>query len=517
MDEKQTLLKEYGLNLTNKHELKAYLKTNKKILAYGNGSVYENVKYLLKQENVFFYDVLHTNDSNIKSLSDKNYKDTINEYSILICSSFYDEIIETIQLEELNLKSIKIAFFDNNLLHLRLRNETILKGLKKKDKIRVLFLAIHKSVWKVDSVFTKMLEDSYFEPIVLICPYTSYGEERMYEDLKESYQYFKEKGYPVISSYDENNDSWIQLNELKPDIVFFTNPHKITKKEYYLDAYTNYLCCYAGYGMHTAKYDNYQSQYNQHFHNIVWKIFVQNKDMLNGYRVHSNRLDLNTHLVIDNIVEEIRNKQSNQKEKWKNNLTHKKIIWAPHHTILEDETLKLGTFLEYSEFFLQLAKATIDSITWSFKPHPILKSKLYMHHAWGKNKTNAYYEFWEKSQNTQYDDGEYIDLFKESDALILDSASFLAEYIFTEKPMLYLMKNDTINYLNSFGKECLSTISLSYNENTILLFIKKVIENKNPNILKQKKFIKNYYNNLPGNKTSSEIINIIKKSINGSD
>jgi hypothetical protein len=517
--------KNYELSLYDIKKLKKFFYQNK-VIAYGNGSFYVRIKEFLTKFNLEFVDVFYTKDSQIVTISGGNYKDEIKDSSILICSSFYTEIIKLINQEIIQPKSIKIATFSDdsgkfftqymkyNISKIRLKHETILKGLKKKDKIRVLFLAIHKSVWKVDSVFTKMLEDSYFEPIVLICPYTSYGEERMYEDLKESYQYFKEKGYPVISSYDENNDSWIQLNELKPDIVFFTNPHNLTKKEYYHDAYTNYLSCYVPYFYLMTAHDDNQTIYNKIFHNLIWKIFLPHQDSLKytkkiainkgknalvtGYPFSENLLDKNTQIPI-----------------WKNQEKDKiKIIYAPHHSIDDDKELNLSTFLKYGEFFQKISIELKDKTQWCFKPHPLLKSKLYLHPHWGNKKTDEYYDYWEHNSNTQLEDGEYIDLFKQSDCMIHDSGSFLVEYLFTANPVMYLMTNKTKSNLNSFGLQALECCDQAYSEKDIINFIYKLISSQPLDQNHKKKFINQHINDFFDQSLPSErIISHIKQSI----
>lgn len=78
-------------------------------------------------------------------------------------------------------------------LHMQKKHQILLSQIKGKERIRVVFLTIHKSVWKLDLVFQKMLEDPFFEPIILVCPYTVYGEERMWEDMQECLTYFREK------------------------------------------------------------------------------------------------------------------------------------------------------------------------------------------------------------------------------------------------------------------------------------------------------------------------------------
>src|SRR5690606_301766 len=147
------------------------------------------------------------------------------------------------------LRPFKMKLVDNPkkrklFLHMQKQHQALLQQIKGKEKIKVVFLAIHKSVWKVDSVFKKMLDDPFFEPLILVCPYTPYGEERMRQDMQECYEYFQDKGYPVLYSYHEEENRWITLKEIQPDIVFFTNPHNLTRKEYYEDAYINYLSCY---------------------------------------------------------------------------------------------------------------------------------------------------------------------------------------------------------------------------------------------------------------------------------
>ena len=56
-------------------------------------------------------------------------------------------------------------------LQMQKKHHQLIKEKKGKKKLKVVFLAIHKSVWKVDPVFKKMMDDPYFEPLILVCPY----------------------------------------------------------------------------------------------------------------------------------------------------------------------------------------------------------------------------------------------------------------------------------------------------------------------------------------------------------
>lgn len=396
-------------------------------------------------------------------------------------------------------------------------HKLFIEKLKNKDKIRVVFLVLYKTMWKLDPIFKKMKDDPYFEAIILVCPDKSYGEEQMFRDMDETIQYFKDLQYNTISSYDKENNRWVLLEELKPDILFFTRPHNLTFKEYYEDAYMNYLTCYVPYHHEIGDYGDNISQYNQNFHNAIWKIFVPHNCSKNTYEKYSITKGKNVVTTGYPMMEDvlIKKEKNIYKDVWKNKDNRIKIIFAPHHTI-DSEELPYSNFLDYHEEFQTLAIELKDRVIWSFKPHPILRLKLNNHSDWGKEKTDKYYSFWQKSEFTQLDEGDYIDLFLSSDSMIHDSGSFLAEYLYTQKPVLY-MKRDNNNHFNQFGEDILKSINIAKNFDEIRKFVYKLIENKNALIKpEQKYFFENNMNRYFSDKLPSDrIIEDIKNSIKG--
>lgn len=357
-----------------------------------------------------------------------------------------------------------------------LKHAEFVRQIKGKEKVTVVFLVIHKSVWKVDSVFKKMLDDPFFEPEILVCPYTSYGKKRMLEDMKEAYTYFFDKGYPVRKSLKESGD-WLTLNEINPDIIFFTNPHPLTLSHYYEDAYLNYLSCYVPYHHEVGFYSNGTPQYNRPFHNALWRIFGSNKESfdiskktavskganvrVSGYPAMEAFIDVDLKSSLDDV--------------WKNNDERLRVIWAPHHTI-DSPSLPYSNFLTYAEDFQKLAINNRDKMVWAFKPHPILKSKLYTHPSWGKTKTDDFYRFWSENEFTQLEESEYISLFCFSDAMIHDSGSFLAEYLYLEKPVMYLLSTENNQkYYSEFGLKALSSCEIGKSLNDIERFLGKMV------------------------------------------
>lgn len=517
--------KEYEFLLYNIDLLKEFFRNNR-VIAYGNGNYYIKVKEFLEEFNLVFYDVLYTKDSKIFSISGREYETIIKDASILICSSFYEEIINLLEKQKIQLRSIKIStFVDESKLFLdqyinfhikKVKNihKKVISNIKIKNKIKVVFLVIHKSMWKVDSIFNNMMEDPFFEPLILICPNIKYKYELMVDDMGDSFEYFEGKNYPVISSYDIKNNKWLSLTELMPDLVFFTNPYNLTRREYYNDAFRNYLSCYVPYFYLMTTHDDDQPIYNQVFHNLIWKIFLPHQESLRCTKKTAVNRGKNALVTGYPFCEDLLTTMNNNSI-WKKQDKNKiKIIYAPHHTIGNDIELRLSTFLKYAIFFKELSIKLKDEIQWCFKPHPILKSKLYGHLNWGKEKTDKYYEYWQNSSNTQFENGEYIELFKQSDCMIHDSGSFLVEYLFVQKPVLYLMTEYTKMNLNEFGLEALKSCSQAYNEEEIKYFIYK-LRNNYDEIKEQKKFIKKHIKDFFIDKTPSKrIISYIKNHFN---
>ena len=395
-------------------------------------------------------------------------------------------------------------------LVMRLKHARLLNEKQQQSKIKVVFLVLQESVWKLDSVFQAMLGDPLFDPVVLVCPCISFQHEEMLAELATTYRYFQKKGYPVINSYIQNTDSWVDLQALAPDLIFFTNPHGITRSEYYDLAYLSYLSCYVPYDHQVSQYKDNQDQYNQYFHNAMWQIFVPHAESKDIFTHTATTQGVNVSVTGYPACEPYIDIAPQGKSAWKPQDKNKaRLIWAPHHTIDSPE-LPYSNFLQYADLFQQLAQQYSDEVQWAFKPHPMLKFKLYEHAGWGKEKTDGYYAFWESQPNTQFEDGEYQDLFIQSDALIHDCGSFLAEYLYLRKPVLYLVATANIKkYLNPFGVKAFDACEHAYTKEEIVHFIDtfSTISMKKVNAFYQNQ-IAPYFE---GDKPSAKILASIKQ------
>ncbi|GKT11856.1 MAG: hypothetical protein ISEC1_P0829 [Thiomicrorhabdus sp.] len=370
----------------------------------------------------------------------------------------------------------KLLLTTVNSTHARLQSN--ITGSK---SIKVVFLVLHKSIWKVDSVFQKMLIDPYFDPVILICPCIQDDDEIELNNLHDTYQFFKKKKYPVVNSYNEVTASWVKLEELEPGLVFFTNPHSLTMPEYFANAYENYLTCYVPYYfMATNHVGRVESEFNTLMLNSMWRTYWPHDLACDQFSLYSFTNGVGASVTGYPACEPLVSLSKNLKKSvWKNQTRQKKkIIYAPHHTIEEDEK-SLSFFLSIADQMLAIAKENNESIQWAFKPHPLLKTKLYSHADWGRVRTDHYFSCWASQSYTQLEDSEYEYLFKQSDAIIHDCSSFIVEYALVRKPGLYLIHPSKIDLLvNEFGKSVLKEYQLAQNTEQIQSFLKDLINGK---------------------------------------
>lgn len=157
----------------------------------------------------------------------------------------------------------------------------------------------------------------------------------------------------------------------------------------------------------------------------------------------------------------------------------KKIIIAPHHTagVQFDNFLPLSNFLSYADLFLELPNLYPD-IDFVFRPHPLLFIHLEKFNAWDKDKIEDYINKLKSFPNMCYQEGgEYFHTFMESSAIIHDCGSFMAEWLFTDKPCCYMLKKElSLSYnFTPFGEEVLNHYYKAFARQDILDFIDNVV------------------------------------------
>ena len=281
-----------------------------------------------------------------------------------------------------------------------------------------------------------MLNDPKFNPLILICPDVFRGREHMLDAMNQCCQTFDLKGYAYVKTYDELTDSYLDAHIYSPDIIFYTNPYNIINdSRYFIDNFQSSLPCYINYAFGNH---NHEWGFNLMFHQQLWRYYVECKSNLSLIASSSYIKGRNCIVTGYPMYDAFQTGTSDGYEWKNNNRKFKRIIWSPHHTINTEDEIRYSTFLLYYDVMWNLSQKYKDQIQFVFKPHPLLKDALYKTDNWGREKTDKYFSKWSTGENTAYVEGEYIDLFNSSDAMINDSGSFTLEYLYMCKPCLLL-------------------------------------------------------------------------------
>ena len=255
--------------------------------------------------------------------------------------------------------------------------------------------------------------------------------------------------------------------------------------------------------------ESYKWGYDTLFHNIAWKLFYPTSIHLENARNLSKIKGKNVVVTGYPLADIFLDIKRPIQDPWKiKDLSVKRIIWAPHHSINESDSLNYSSFLENYQFMLDLAAKYKETIQIAFKPHPILRRKLYNHPRWGKEKTDLYYNKWDKLPNGQLEEGDYIDLFLTSDAMFHDSSSFTVEYHYTGKPVMFLTKNkeELFQNLCEFGKLALNMHYFGSTPSEIENFIIEVVVGENDSMYSQRKHFFEKFLLPPHNLTANQNI-----------
>ena len=257
------------------------------------------------------------------------------------------------------------------------------------------------------------------------------------------------------------------FKKINADIVFYAQPYNNGPDIYKIEkVYKHSLFAYIPYCYLMEKGEKF---HNYLLYNVAWKMFFPSKyEKITESKFLYNKgenIDVTGYPIFDEPKCDV----------IYTNRIKKRVIWAPHHSILEDDTLNYSNFLQIADDMLKLADKYSDRIHFIFKPHPRLQEKLYKCNDWGVKKTDIYYNKWRTGVNTSLEDGNYIELFNQSDAMIHDCSSFSAEYLLTLKPVMYLAKEDHLNFLNEFGVLCYEQHYKGHSINDVEKFLNDVV------------------------------------------
>lgn len=376
--------------------------------------------------------------------------------------------------------------------------------MRGKNKIRVGFVTDNAAMWCGDKLYNYFARDKRFEPTVFLCLQRNKSTVKtVIDDFHHGTKQFKSRGLNVFPISDP------QTQIPKQDVIFFLRPYF----NYYPDAFqmhkltANTLIIHIPYGLKVSQ-TNRGSLTDYPIFRIIWKGFFENSQViktLDGYCKLGMPRGLYSGLPkLDAFFADIKKIKFDWKMTQRN---AKKIIWAPHWSI--NGGAKYATFQWNWRFMYEFAKAHPET-SWVVKPHPHL-----LHSAVESgvfSSTAAFEEYlkaWNDLPNAQVYTGAYYHaIFTTSDGMILDSGSFIGEYQYVHKPMIFLTRES--EQFNEIGREILNVSYLvdGRDLNGIAKLMQKIfIEGGDPKRSVREEFFDKYLNYYKHNgMTASEFI-----------
>lgn len=366
-------------------------------------------------------------------------------------------------------------------------NALRVKKIREQGYANVLFIASTLPMWRYEEIMRLMIADERFNVSVALCSINEYAKEERAKCINDLKTYFESESIKPIDADDPD----INLKELFADkdfdIIFYPQPYDgIYGNELEFEANRERLFCHCPYGMQL----NSDLRFiNSEFFNYAWKIFHCSPAIKKRCRRFMLNDGKNVVVIGESHYDLIRSLKNSPQTPWnQQEKPKKKVIWAPHFSMVEGQTLFRNAFAKFHRIMLEIAREYQDDIQFVFKPHPRLKTQLYSMANWGKNRADAYFEEWNSLPNAQVYTGSYESLFAHSDAMIHDCNSFAGEYLFTGNPVLYITENagNLRASFNELGNKCLDAHYFANSESDIRAFIDKVVLKGEDNMKSQR-------------------------------
>lgn len=386
-------------------------------------------------------------------------------------------------------------------------------SIRKRGYANVVFVVINLPMWRAQGLYDLLKKDSRFNLYILMGECKTYTTEENERNISTMKRYFQERGMDCYTL--DDLDSTLLMKQWNPDVIFYTQPYNGTfSHNVDCTSFKDRLTVFIPYGFMSVLKD---WNYNSFLHNMAWRVYYPTEIHKNNAVKLSICKGDNVRVVGEPHADYFLNNE-NVTHKWKDHGDKKRIIWAPHFQITPNAMFNRPSFLWTHDVMVEIAKSYQDKIHIAFKPHPRLYSELCNHPDWGEERAKQYYELWDTMPNTQVETGEFIDLFKESDALIHDCGSFVAEYMFVCKPCMFLTHDEESveQDLCDFGKKCFHLHDIGRNREDIIHFIEEVVLNdKDTKLTERKRFYNEYLIPPYGQSTAINIYNDMTTSLFG--
>ena len=347
--------------------------------------------------------------------------------------------------QKINIKILKDFFYkkkiEQNCAYIEKNKKKVLKKIKNKEILKVLFYVYDCSKWKCDEIYKLMIKDSRFEPLIVVSKNSVTKQDnpsfQTKDEILKTCDFFKNKNYYFELAYDFTKNKHIPLKKYEPDIIIYQHPWYVETSQGPVVTSKFALSAYIPYDIPTTTQD---LECNLRFHQYVQNYYVINEDLSNDYSKKMQNKGGNLKVYGAPSLDLIKENKG------------KYVIYAPHWSVNHDKTIGYSTFLKNGQFILDYAKNNTQ-FNWVFKPHPLFKKALIDNNFMNEIEIEDYFQEWGKIGEVCLD-GNYYEIFNDSKLMITDCSTFLIEYLLTGNPLINIVSNKAVGF-NLLAKEAI--------------------------------------------------------------
>ena len=379
--------------------------------------------------------------------------------------------------------------------------KNVIKKIKSKEKIKVLFLCSENQKWSYTRLYKLLSTNERFEVLpVGLYPILSKGKIKFTQEASK--KFFDRLNIKTIDIYDYKNDV-LNIENLSFDIVFYEQPWYLFGAINPINVSKYALTILNSYGYTTVNSKNWGSEFIYDIYSSLW-LFLSESPYHNKFYSKKCQMDENIFAFGSLKLEQY---NYIQKTKLKKPL----IIYGAHHSL--GNGLKMSTFKRDYKFFLEFVNKN-KQFDFIFKPHPMLKDSCIQDGFLDEAEYDNYINSWNKSDNAKvYNEGNYIDLFKNSSLLITDCSSFLAEYYPSKNPIILLDREDRAPF-DDFGNIIKQGFYIANSKDEVEKLVNMLlVDKKDPKKKLREEILEKYFYNI-NEDVSKLVVNYILSKIN---
>lgn len=351
-------------------------------------------------------------------------------------------------------------------IHLTNQTVNILSTHRRPRKVvKVVFLVHNMNTWdSYADVVTAMMARDEFDPIV-VSVNRRFPNEPKFSHEDETHRELVKRNIPHIRLGMENSYEGLEiLKSIAPDIIFRQSQWDADLPPGFSTHALNFArLCYIPYAvlamLRTELVGSGERDLvsDTDWHRSCWRIFYATpKDVLrikNSSAMQDMNVVATGHPKVMRLIHEGMSNPYwpiNHHDKAKK--ARFRVIWSPHHSIGKNWN-NFGTFPYVYKDILEWAKSD-DSVDIVLSLHPALLGMLYGPDcSCTKEEIDDFFSEWEALPNTStFRGGDYAHLMAASDCLISDGLSFLMEYQFFEKPVIFIKRPDHVPFSDNGEK-----------------------------------------------------------------